>query len=118
MGISKLSVREIGSYKLYSGLNNVKLDKPQISKGYFPSYVSTTWIKNVSMTFIEVEGMIIQFDEKYRSKTWVDCCDVSWISRFPDECEVLIARSTKYNEDDFKLSILDEHNGIQTVSLE
>ena len=48
------------------------------------------------------------------------CCDVSWISKFPDECEVLIARSYDHfneNDNNFCVSILSEENGIQIVSL-
>ena len=70
------------------------------------------------MDFMEDEGMIIEIDEKYRNIPYVQCCDVSWISKFPDECEVLISRSfdnNKFNK--FSLSVLDEQNGIQTVSL-
>eukprot|EP01084_Bolivina_argentea_P244069 408963_1 len=114
-GIQKLSEKETGSYKLYSGLSNVKLEKKEIKNGYFITYVSTTWIKEVSSTFVGDKGMIIQVDESYRTGRWTNICDVSWISKFPDECEVLISRSNEllmFNND-FSCSILDEHNGIQ-----
>eukprot|EP00485_Elphidium_margaritaceum_P012646 CAMPEP_0202699676 /NCGR_PEP_ID=MMETSP1385-20130828/12890_1 /ASSEMBLY_ACC=CAM_ASM_000861 /TAXON_ID=933848 /ORGANISM="Elphidium margaritaceum" /LENGTH=70 /DNA_ID=CAMNT_0049356667 /DNA_START=1 /DNA_END=210 /DNA_ORIENTATION=+ len=57
--------------------------------------------------------MIIQFDESYKNHKDVLCCDVSWISKFPDECEVLFARST--GRDAFKCEVIDESKGIQTV---
>ena len=44
------------------------------------------------------------------------CCDVSWISKFPDDCEILFARSLGWL-DNFSCVILDEVNGVQTVSL-
>ena len=118
--IRKLSKKEKGSYKLYSGLNKVKLNKKEIKEGYFVTYTSTSWSKEVAKHFMgNDQGMIIQIDKKYRSSYKVSCCDVSWISKFPDECEILISRSTKdwYGENTFSLSILDEQNGIQTVSL-
>ena len=76
-------------------------------------------VKKVAKKFIgDDKGMIIQIDEKYRSNRFIPCCDVSWISKFPDECEILIARSTSLrHNNNFSLSILDEQNGIQTVSL-
>ena len=49
------------------------------------------------------EGMIIEIDKSVRER--FTCCDVSWISKFPDECN------------NFVVSILSEENGIQIVSL-
>eukprot|EP01084_Bolivina_argentea_P273425 465754_1 len=116
--IYKLSLHETGKYCLYSGLSNVKLNKREISSGYFVTYVSATWVKDVAVSFMEDEGMIIQLDESFRSSYHVNCCDVSWISKFPDECEVLIGRSAgdRYTNR-FKGTVLDEANGIQTVLL-
>eukprot|EP01084_Bolivina_argentea_P017223 32173_1 len=98
--IQQLGDKETGSYKLFTGLNKVKLDKKEIKKGYFPSYTSTSWIKEVSLRFMNGDGMIIEIDEEYRSNRKIFCCDVSWISKFPDECEVLIARSRQIWEHD------------------
>eukprot|EP01084_Bolivina_argentea_P027320 50785_1 len=113
-GIYKLSCLEKASYKLYTGLDKVKLNTKDLSLGYFPTYTSTSWIKSVSMTFIGDEGMIIEMDEKMRE--WFICCDVSWISKFPDECEILISRTVE-GWNNFKLSVTDEQNRIQTASL-
>ena len=60
------------------------------------------------------KGMIIEIDKSVRES--FACCDVSWISKFPDECEVLIARSAYYQHN-FCVSILSEENGMQIVSL-
>ena len=119
--IWKLSEREKGKYRVYSGLNGVKMDTKVVSSGYFVTYVSTSWRKEVSQAFMGKEkgGMMIQFDEKYREDYGVYCCDVSWISKFPDECEILFARSLEDDEgyNEFKCVVLDESGGIQTVSL-
>ena len=119
--IRKLSYREKGKYRVYSGLNGVQMDTKVVSSGYFVTYVSTSWRKEVSQAFMGKEkgGMMIQFDEEYRENKCVLCCDVSWISKFPDECEILFARSLKDDKgfNEFKCVVLDESNGIQTVSL-
>ena len=116
--IRALSLRECGSYKLYSGLNGVKLNKKEIKSGSFITYTSTSWNKNVSIQFMgNDKGMIIEFDENYRNEANVHCCDVSWISKFPDECEVLISRNVDSWQYKFNVSIFDESDGIQTVSM-
>ena len=103
---------------MYSGLNGVKLDRKHVAKGYFVTYISTSWKKEVSQAFMKGQGLMLHIDEKYRDGTWRDgvrCCDVSWISKFPDEGEILFARSLRHGC--FQCAILDEVNGIQTVSL-
>ena len=62
------------------------------------------------------EGMLIQIDKEFKNNKRVFCCDVSWISKFPDECEVLFARHLYYNAG-FQCKVLDENQGIQTISL-
>eukprot|EP01084_Bolivina_argentea_P047126 86821_1 len=113
-----LSQNENGTYKLYSGLNKVKLTKKDISLGYFPTYTSTSWIKEVATNFMYDEGMLIQIDKEMRN--FFVCCDVSWISKFPDECEILISRSIGdgWRNNSFSLSVLDEQAGVQRVVLE
>lgn len=115
--ITKLSRKETGSYKLYTGLSGVKIDKKEMSNVYFPTYVSTSWVKEVSIGFMEGDGMIIELDEKFRSAVGFNCARVSWISKFEDECEVLIARS-RGNTFAFGVNfvVVDEIDGVQTVS--
>eukprot|EP01084_Bolivina_argentea_P163836 284954_1 len=74
--ISALNEKETGSYKLYTGLSNVKLPVKELKECYFPTYVSTSWIKNVAITFIGDKGMIIEIHEDSRKR--LKCCDVSW----------------------------------------
>eukprot|EP01084_Bolivina_argentea_P013317 24963_1 len=119
---------EIGNYRVYSGVCAVKLSKKR-NGGYFVTYTSTTWKREIAQQFTGCEGMILEINKKFRSNCI--CCDVSWISLF-DECEVLVARCprTKYHaysggETDygvqhemlFQCFIVDESNGIQTVSV-
>ena len=110
--ILAVSKRERGRYPVYSGLNGVKLDTKVVSNGFFVTYVSTSWKKEVSEKFIGVKkGMIIHFDVEYRDcGSDVPCCDVSWISKFPDECEVLFARPIDYYKQttNFSCIVLDE----------
>ena len=60
--------------------------------------------------------MIIEIDKEFRDS--FICCDVSWISIFRDECEILIAQSLGYNlANKFSLKVMDQTNGIQTPSM-
>eukprot|EP01084_Bolivina_argentea_P041899 77351_1 len=120
-GICKLSKKESGSFNVFSGLNGVKLDKLGIQYGYFVTYMSSSWIKEVATSFMgQQDGMIFNIDKEFKGDKDIICCDVSWISKFPDECEILFARSADGLMDDFNNfsgMILDDSNGVQTVSL-
>eukprot|EP01083_Nonionella_stella_P153809 494659_1 len=118
--IELLSKHEKGSCKLYSGLRSAKMDKKEISQGFFPTYVSCSWVKDVSEAFMRDhtgKGMIIEFDKDVRET--FRCCDVSWISKFPDEYEILMSRTASFSrtQHGFTLSVLDDENGKQRVSL-
>ena len=104
---------------MYSGLNAVKMDKKMIENGYFMTYVSTSWSKYIATRFMKKEGMIIHFDKEFKADAYSICCDVSWISKFPDECEVLFARSLPdtWVMNNFSCVVLDESKGIQTIRL-
>ena len=83
-------------------------------------YLHGHWNRfNIFKTFMKGQGMMMEFDEDYRDMPDVYCFDVSWISKFPDECEVLFARSLRGwgGLNHFSCSILDESNGVQTISL-
>eukprot|EP01084_Bolivina_argentea_P019684 36604_1 len=114
--IKRLSWNEIGSFSVFSGLKGVKIDNNVVKNSYFVTYTSTSWRKDVATSFMGGNtGMIFQIDKEYKTKSKVYCCDISWISKFPDEFEVLFARSS--NEGPFQCIVLDESNGVQTVSL-
>eukprot|EP01084_Bolivina_argentea_P273483 465871_1 len=93
--ISELSQKEIGSYNVYSGLHKVKANKKQLHDSYLVTYTSASWKKEVAEAFMKNDGVMIEIDKDYRNL--VACCDVSWISKFPDECEILFARSIAVN---------------------
>ena len=113
-----MSSKETGLFPVYSGLTGVKMDT-KTESGYFVTYVSTSWKKEVSKAFMgKKKGMIIEFDKEYKvNKYIVNCCDVSWISKFPDECEILFARSVGLGTNNFCCTVVDESDGIQTISL-
>ena len=112
-----LSHLEQGRFGVYSGLSGVKMDQKIVSRGFFVTYVSTSWKKEVSEKFMGGKGgMMICFDEAFKDNFGIYCCDVSWISKFPDECEVLFARSVD-EYDNFNCVVIDEKDGIQTVAL-
>ena len=114
--INKLSKREYGSYKIYTGLCGTKLKDKYIDCGYFKTYVSTSWMKQIAQTFADDTGMIFEIDDKFRENAI--CCDISWISKFGiSECEILIARSIDAVFNRFQCKIIDEKNGTQIVSL-
>ena len=115
--IQNLSFCEHGAFSVFTGLNGVKLDRKVVRKGYFVTYVSTSWRRGVSEKFMKGEGMIIQIDKEFKNDDKIYCCDVSWISKFPHECEILFARSIGFGTDGFKCRILDESKGVQTVAL-
>eukprot|EP01084_Bolivina_argentea_P296274 510231_1 len=90
--INKLSKREHGSYKIYTGLGSTRLKTKLVKCGYFKTFVSTSWVKYIALTFVDDQGMLFEIDKTFREKAI--CCDVSWISKFgQSECEILIARS-------------------------
>eukprot|EP01083_Nonionella_stella_P051332 136252_1 len=115
--IQRLSSRENGSFTVYSGLNGVHLPSKE-TQGYFVTYVSTSWRKEVATSFMDGNGMVVQIDKKFKYNYMNYCCDVSWISKFEDEAEILFARSRWmcYGKP-FRLSVVDCKSGIQTVSL-
>eukprot|EP01084_Bolivina_argentea_P075899 137543_1 len=110
--IETLSLCEHGSFPVFSGLNSVKLNKKAIENGYFVTYVSTSWNKRVAKAFMKGDGMIIQIDKQFKNNELIYCCDLSWISKFPDECEILFARSIGFGSDGFKCKVLDESKGV------
>eukprot|EP01084_Bolivina_argentea_P031437 58188_1 len=93
--IQKLSMREWGSYTLYSGMNGVRLKTKIMKNRFFKTYTSSSWIKGIAELFSTGDpvktakekrnkGMIMQIDESFRESFDSICCDVSWISKFPD----------------------------------
>ena len=73
------------------------------------TYVSTSWRKEVSQAFMgKDKGMMIEFDKDYKNTYNVRCCDVSWISKFPDECDFICPIITMDETNHFECVVLDE----------
>eukprot|EP01083_Nonionella_stella_P086513 240394_1 len=116
--ITKLSGKERGEFVVYSGLNGVKMNRKSVRSGYFATYMSTAWQKEVAKEFMDGDGMIVAIDKKFKNDRAIKCCDVSWISKFPDECEVLFARSLEYKANNgFVCDVMDDTNGVQMICL-
>ena len=115
--LKRLSERESGTFRCYSGLNGVRLSESFMEEGWFVTFVSTSWKKEVSKAFMgRVRGSIICVEENFKEQSV--CADVSWISKFPDECEVLFARSVSKHYTSFECRVIDEANdGIQILIL-
>ena len=96
---------------LYSGLHKVQLNAKQLVLSYFATYVSTSYIKDVSLRFAKNDGMIFELDEDILHR--FHCCSVEWISKFQDECEILIARSLDVGSHASTLTIVDNEIVIQ-----
>ncbi len=86
-----------------SGLKNVRLPSPTLKDAYFCTYLSASKSKEVAITFREEKGVLFEISENIKSQLPPKlamclpqakgiCCDVSWISKFPDEQEVLFRR--------------------------
>ena len=78
--------------QLYSGLKNIQFDQKE-KIGFFKTYVSTSWDKNVAVTFAlqNADKGMLMFLSYDVVETFPNCC-VDWISPFP-ESEILFARS-------------------------
>ena len=113
--IYKLSQREYGSYKVYTGLHDVELNDNERKCGYFKTYLSTSWSRDVALAFIHDNGVLFEIDETFRENAI--CCDVSWISKFENEREVLFARSIDAVLNDFECKVVGQDEDLQYVVL-
>ena len=106
-GIRLLSINETGEFPLYAGLKRTMLDKKFVDGAFFKTYQSSAWKLEVAMEFVDQVdgGMLIVMDRAFRKNVY--CCDVRWISKFPDECEVLISRSLG-KENEFSLKVMEK----------
>ena len=73
------------SVKLYHGINNIDL-LPNVVRGTFYGPLSTTININISNSFATKSGYILEISMPYNSSGF----DVSWISDYVDEGEVLL----------------------------
>ena len=73
---------------LFSGVPNVRLEASIGEKIYLSTFTSTSADRAVAEDFADDGGVILEFDKNVRYGLSVD---VSWISKFPSEREVLRA---------------------------
>ena len=117
------------SFHLYSGLQQVRLqNNAKINLFYYPTFISTSYNKNISIKFAANNGMLMQFDSNIVSKKQLTFCSLEWISKFQTECEILFARTKECNGEcaatikvmDYQLNSLNSKNSclrIQIVSV-
>ncbi|ETO00587.1 hypothetical protein RFI_36853 [Reticulomyxa filosa] len=96
---------EESEMELYCGLKNVRLEniEKEIKSGFFISHVSTSDDIHVAKMFRSNQGCILHFHPSMRRPKLIDSCDVSWISPFKHEREILFARSFINFVDDEKI---------------
>ena len=100
--------------KLYTGIQNTQLKKQNQFCYFMPTFVSCSYDKQVAMSFLKNNGMLVELDSKLINT--LTCCCVEWISKFPEEKEILFAR-TPYDEPTI-MTVLDsklEINGLYGV---
>ena len=102
---------------MYSGFYGVQLHRKETKQKALTTYTSASWNKTIAEQFMKGKGMLIQIDKKFKTNPNVHCCDVSWTSKFPWECEILLSRAVGWSSE-FNCSIVDETNGVQTVLLQ
>ncbi|ETO34645.1 hypothetical protein RFI_02447, partial [Reticulomyxa filosa] len=95
--------REENEMEVYCGLKNVRLENiKEIKSGFFISHVSTSDDIQVAQMYRSHQGCILHFHPSMRRSNWIDSCDVSWISPFKHEREILFSRSFVGNFDERK----------------
>ena len=106
--IYKLSQSEPAPLPVYSALHETS--KRATESGRFRTYVSTTRAKEVATQFMggfqrgfqsqtpRDELCLHEIDEAFKNQHNLVCCDVSWISKWTDELEILFARSLPQSE--------------------
>ncbi|CAF1272912.1 unnamed protein product [Rotaria magnacalcarata] len=97
--------------RVYHGLKDIEVDPKtfnnesraalyqQHNKQHFKygTFVSTSWDKEVSLSFMGNHGSLLTIDLTNESNDKICGADVSWISKFPIESEFLIARSATFD---------------------
>ncbi|ETO34966.1 Pfs, NACHT and WD domain protein, partial [Reticulomyxa filosa] len=84
--------REESDMELYCGLKGVRLENKEIKSGFFISHVSTSDDIQVAKMYRNHQGCILHFHPSMRRAFSIFSCDISWISSFKHEREILFAR--------------------------
>mmetsp|Transcript_5831 Transcript_5831/g.9729 ORF Transcript_5831/g.9729 Transcript_5831/m.9729 type:complete len:524 (-) Transcript_5831:9-1580(-) len=109
----KLNEREQGDYKMYMAASKQRMSKRVNKHGFFPTYFCASWKRENVQRVMDEGGIMIELHNSFR-KHHV-CADVSWLSLFPDECQVLLARDIPMDDRfySYTLKLQNEVNGIQ-----
>ncbi|ETO09952.1 hypothetical protein RFI_27425, partial [Reticulomyxa filosa] len=93
--LHKYERREENDMELYCGLKGVRLEniEKKIKAGNFISHVSTSDDIELARMYRSDQGCILHFHPSMRRASTIDSCDVSWISPFKHEREILFSRS-------------------------
>ncbi len=92
--INRLGRHEKWAYELYSGLNGIRFSDYNPFHT-FATFLSSSKSKDVALNFRGENGVLLTFNKSLRSTNLLGSmstgvsCDVSWISKFPDEMEIL-----------------------------
>ncbi|CAF1353953.1 unnamed protein product [Didymodactylos carnosus] len=96
---------------VYHGLQNIEIDPatfnnhgpvPELAKHHhfrYGTFISTSWDKQVALSFRGDKGSLLEIDttDTLVNHTWkLIGADVSWISKFPIECEFLMTRGAVF----------------------
>eukprot|EP01083_Nonionella_stella_P077210 210714_1 len=120
--IEKLCRCETGKYTVWSGLKNVKFAHQKNSNTNVElklvTYLSASWDKKQAIDYMKVKdgqelhcALLLEISPHLRQVA--PCCDVSWISRFPDEAEILFQKHIQVR---FQVEN-DQNNWFQTAHL-
>ena len=120
---------------LYHGLGHVYAqDLPEVCLGgahdtvycalgfSSPTFMSTSWDRKVATDFIlmngstehSVNGLLLQMAGRKAAQIGAD---VSWISKFPEECEVLLGRFAYFSSDTWDWGSGESSEGILAETL-
>ncbi len=96
--IQTLSKHETFSFPLYCGLHAVEIPSDRIGEGFFNSYISTSYDSSVALAFMKSQGTLVEFDSTIGGVSFGKhdmctlACDVSWVSKYRKEKEILFCR--------------------------
>eukprot|EP00930_Biecheleria_cincta_P053809 TRINITY_DN3952_c0_g1_i1.p1 TRINITY_DN3952_c0_g1~~TRINITY_DN3952_c0_g1_i1.p1 ORF type:complete len:483 (+),score=64.24 TRINITY_DN3952_c0_g1_i1:157-1605(+) len=88
----------------------------------YPTFVSTTWNRAVAVDFLNMnsdaeatalKGMLMNVSSQCESP--IMGADISWISKFPQECEVLLSRFSRFQGPTFYICDGDEDQDVHTT---
>ncbi|ETO31446.1 hypothetical protein RFI_05673, partial [Reticulomyxa filosa] len=94
-----LQLHHICAILLHCGVRLGNIEK-EIKGGYFISNLNTSDYIQVAQMYRSDQGCILHFHPSMRRASGIRSCDVSWISSFKHEREILFARSVTNLIDD------------------